>query len=167
MKKLNLIGHKYGKLTVVEAAGRSASNRTLWLCHCECGGSIVANIVNLRSGDTKSCGCINSTQEKHGHSRKGCKSRTYRIWAGMLTRCRNPKHKDYRYYGGKGITVCDRWHSFEYFLEDMGEAPSGMTIDRIDSDKGYNPGNCRWLDHVENVRRANRDRWAKTKGGSR
>jgi len=83
---------------------------------------------------------------KHGMSR----APIYRVWAAMITRCSDPKYKKYKYYGGRGITVCDRWLRFENFYEDMGERPSGLQIDRIDNDKGYSPDNCRWVTAKEN-----------------
>jgi hypothetical protein len=86
---------------------------------------------------------------KHGHSTRKGKSPTYRAWAAMVRRCSNPRTKDWPLYGGRGIIVCSRWRQFANFLADMGERPTGQTLDRIDSDGAYEPGNCRWASSEE------------------
>jgi pentatricopeptide repeat protein len=82
----------------------------------------------------------------HGYARRGRKTDAYRVWESMIRRCHNPNQESYRHYGAKGVTVCDRWRDFRNFIADMGEKPPGMTIDRIDPRRGYEPGNVRWAD---------------------
>lgn len=163
-RKIDLTGQRFGRLVVLQEAGHNRSKKTRWICRCDCGAAVTTCTAYLRNGDTTSCGCgATSNGLTHGHKRMGKASRTYRIWSGMLTRCTNKNAKDYKFYGGKGISVCDRWHDFENFLHDMGEAPAGASIDRIDANRGYEPSNCRWLEHAENSRRAVVERWKQTK----
>lgn len=143
MRRLDLTGERFGRLTALKLTGRKNSSGKLeWECKCDCGE--IANVASgqLRSGKTKSCGCLQSDNRiKHGHTQ----SNTYSSWRCMKCRCLNPNHSHFEYYGGRGVTICDRWkNSFKSFLEDMGEAPAGLTLDRIDNSKGYEPGNCRW-----------------------
>lgn len=160
-RSLDLTGQRFGKLTAQRQAERRGG-KTRWHCQCDCGTAGIYATRDLRNGDTTSCGCLPTTARKHGHARQdGTRTRTYRIWAGMLTRCRNENHRDWQFYGARGIEVCDRWTDYSLFLADMGEAPEGQTIDRIDPMRGYEPGNCRWLPHAENSRRAQLSRWGK------
>lgn len=146
----------FGSLTVIrEVEGRQFASQRMAqaLCRCDCGVEVVRLVCHLRSGGTTSCGC---KVRIHGHAGAE-RTPTYISWMSMRARCTNPNHRDYRHYGGRGITVCDRWiDSFENFLADMGERPSGTTIDRIDNDAGYELGNCRWADAVTQ-RRNRRD----------
>lgn len=141
---IDLAGKRFGRLDVLSRAGSDKSGNAKWECRCDCGATRVVYSQSLRSGATLSCGClnkeINSASAKHGMAG----TREYKAWAGMVQRCTNPKNAKWPRYGGRGITVCERWLSFENFRADMGARPEGMTIDRKNNGGNYEPGNCRW-----------------------
>lgn len=159
-KHLNLVGQVFGSLTVTGFNGMSEDRMVrLWDCLCTCGESIVVPTKRLRNGMTKSCGCLRTTElQKRNTTHGRSKTPLYLVWQAMISRCNNPHNRAFPNYGGRGIKVCERWLKFENFLEDMGERPEGMTLDRFpDKDGDYTRSNVRWANYVEqnNNRRDN------------
>jgi len=142
----DLIGQRFGKLVVISFHGLNKQNKSMWECICDCGKHKVIRGSLLRYGTSQSCGCLR-TKSVTKHGLWG--SPTYSSWHGMKQRCANPNRDVYKDYGGRGITMCERWNKFEKFLEDMGECPKGLTLDRIDNNGNYEPGNCRWVSMLE------------------
>lgn len=140
----NLTGQKFGMLTCIEPGPRVYGNRTTWVCLCDCGNTCTKQTEHLKSALHCGCGFKKGNNFKHGHTVGQKPSKTYQCWCAMKRRCYNPACEDYENYGMKGVRVCDDWHTFENFLRDMGEAPEGLSIDRIDPFGNYEPGNCRW-----------------------
>lgn len=171
---IDLTGKKFGRLTVISFE-RLEKHKTYWKCACDCGLSVVATGNNLRSGNTKSCGCLRKETARkqgelnvvHGESHRK-RTRLYTIWCGMRQRCENQNRDAFRLYGGKGVTVCEEWNDYESFRSwaysnGFKDQPNGtphkkaLSIDRIDPSKGYSPENCQWITRSENTARANKN----------
>lgn len=155
----NIVGRTFGRWTVLQRT----ENRGItlyWLCECACGNKAEVSGSNLRGGQSRSCGCLRSevssqVNRTHGRSKKkSVGEKTYAAWCGMRQRCFNQNNARWADYGGRGITVCERWaNSFENFLADMGEPPTPLhTVERRNNDKGYEPDNCYWATRLEQSR---------------
>ena len=174
---IDLSGRKIGRLHVDKRIGRGSHHETFYKCTCECGNIVYVNAASLRSGSTKSCGCLArelnktrihiNTNKKHGYAG----TKLYKVWKNMRNRCHNPKYAYYHQYGGRGIKICDEWDNpdtgstnFIHWALESGYE-EGLTLDRIDNDGNYCPENCRWVSmkHQDNNRSSNHyvqiERW--------
>jgi len=148
--KLNLVGDKYNSLSVVDFSHSDKHGQRWYKCVCDCGNELVAKGARLRNGNTKSCGCLRVEKGRlaglssviHGMIH----SPVYNSWRSMKKRCLDETDESYKWYGAKGVTVCEKWMTFEGFYEDMGDRPDEMTLDRINPFGNYEPSNCRWAD---------------------
>lgn len=162
-KAKNITGQTFGKLTVLEQIAPTAEHkRTRVRCRCKCGGETTIAHWCVLSGHTTSCGCAAGLLFKRSHGMR--RTPTYNSWCHMKGRCQRETHPDFKHYGERGITVCERWQSFEGFLADMGEAPEGYSIERKDVNGNYEPGNCEWLPATEQPRNTRRTRYAVLNG---
>lgn len=153
-KLINMVGERFGRLTVIALARRTDKD-SIWLCKCDCGTFKKVRRGDLRKGNARSCGCFRRERmTRHGLGGKANGRRRhplYRTWANIVQRCTNPTSKDYPYYGGRGIRIAPQWRAnFAQFLRDVGEKPDpDLSIDRINNDGNYEPGNVRWATKSE------------------
>lgn len=147
------IGQRFGCLTIIGAAGVDDRGRSHWIVRCACGNERVRRSDALNRSGARCSHQLRSAEVKRPRERSAeARTPEYGVWCGMRNRCRNPKNKDFPRYGGRGIKVCERWESFKNFLADMGQVPApGLTIDRINNDGNYEPGNCRWATRLQQV----------------
>lgn len=158
----DLTGQKFTRLTVI-GLHEIRARKSYWNCVCECGNNLTTRSDALTSGRARSCGCLHKESASKifkdrntTHGKTG--TRTYNIWCGIVTRCTNENTSYFKHYGGRGISICERWLTFENFLSDMGECPSGLSIDRIDVNCDYEPSNCRWTDMKTQQRNTRKNR---------
>jgi hypothetical protein len=162
-KKANLLGQRFQKLVVIEKGGTDKSGKPLWICECDCGNKTTSVTARLTIGKKRSCGCVWKKEvsqrfKKHGHTSNGLIGVEYMAWHSMKERCLNPNTDGYENYGGRGITVCERWldaeNGFQNFYDDMGDRPSPKhSLDRFpDKDGHYEPNNCRWATQIQQAR---------------
>jgi hypothetical protein len=161
---LDITGHRYGRLVAIYAITTQQ-----WMFKCDCGQHWITTKNRVRTGNTKSCGCLKLDHGRlvtHGQSRKGKASPTYITWINMKSRCATHRHSMSKYYADRGIKICKRWlHSFENFLADMGEKPPGLTLERINNGIGYRPSNCKWATRSDQSRNTRYTKLTREKAG--
>src|ERR1043166_3973563 len=170
MRFIDRVGQRFGRLVVMRRGPPTPYGHIRWWCRCDCGNGTLVSRMNLTSGNTRSCGCLNretasALHVRHGASRPGRVLPLYKIWAGMWKRCTKPTERCYPRYGGRGITVCDRWRDYALFATDMGDRPGpGYSLDRINNAEGYYPGNVRWATIYEQRHNSRNVRWLTANG---
>lgn len=167
VKALSLYGKRFGRLQVISREESSSTGKSRWRCLCDCGAETIAHGADLANGHSTTCGCGQRDATKRVLTTHGStETAEYRIWCLMKGRCLNPRDRRFTRYGGRGITVCERWRSdFAAFLSDMGPRPTPRhSIDRIDNNGNYEPSNCRWATPKEQARNTRRTRYVEIGG---
>lgn len=175
MSKIEMVGKKFARLTVVQEAGKDKSRNRLWKCICDCGGETISSGVDLRRGKARSCGCYQKEVARQTclkrnitHGMTG--TRIFNIWIGIRKRCLCEKELNYKNYGGRGITICQEWQedfsNFYAWAMDNGYDDE-LTIDRIDVNGNYEPSNCRWITHKEQSNNTRRNHFVSYNGVSK
>jgi len=171
-KIIDMVGKKYGRLTVISKAESAKYGQTQHLCRCDCGTERIFQSANIRNGVSLSCGCLRkeitaSRNKEFKHTHGMCKSYEYKIWGGMITRCALDHPRNSSHFG-RGIKVCKRWLKFENFISDMGLRPSRLhSIDRINNDGNYEPSNCRWATKTDQIRNRTNTQYIEHEGEKR
>jgi len=158
-------GRQFNHWTVIDRA-EDRNGRTHWNCRCVCGTERVVSGIHLVLNNSKSCGCVRPRKDESPRFKHGMSDTiTHKSWSSMMTRCRNANRPDAKLYSVKGIKVCERWHEFTAFLEDMGERPSiNHSIGRIDGNRGYEPDNCKWQTAREQANNTTRNKFIELNG---
>lgn len=163
---MDLSGQKFNSLLVIEHAGRNHIGKHIYLCKCDCGKSVILRGEDVKSGNTKSCGCLRSKMVadknfKHGYAH----TPMYNVWSSIKARCLNHNDKQYSDYGGRGITICESWMQYENFHDDMiNTYKHGLSIERVDNNKGYGKENCIWADRITQANNKRRNRFMEYDG---